>query len=133
MDKKEKKRTIFVVLGTFVYIAAAVLAIYFSIDAKAKQEERVFVAEHLVKLEVDNLNYQYQELNIYQLKKDRFIEIIYYDGMEKLLYFADLKNKTNSKETDDYDALFSKFNDIKTNYKKVINYQKEDIDKILGR
>ena len=133
MDKKEKKRTIFVVLGTFVYIAAAVLAIYFSIDAKAKQEERVFVAEHLVKLEVDNLNYQYQELNIYQLKKDRFIEIVYYDGIEKLLYFADLKNKTNSKETDDYDALFSKFNDIKTNYKKVINYQKEDIDKILGR
>ncbi len=133
MDKKEKKRTIFVVIGTILYVLVSAVVIYFSVDIKAKQNELVIVAEHLVKLEKDNLNYNYQELNIYHLKKDKFIEIIYFDAEGEVYYFADLKNNLNSKETEDYDDLYLKFSQIKTNYKKVIKYETDDINKIIGK
>ena len=133
MDKKEKKRTIFVVIGTILYVLVSAVVIYFSVDIKAKQNELVIVAEHLVKLEKDNLNYNYKELNIYHLKKDKFIEIIYFDAEGEVYYFADLKNNLNSKETEDYDDLYLKFSQIKTNYKKVIKYETDDINKIIGK
>lgn len=109
------------------------VVIYFSVDIKAKQNELVIVTEHLVKLEKDKLNYDYHELNIYHLKKDKFIEIIYFDAEGEVYYFADLKNNLNSKETEDYDDLYLKFSQIKTNYKKVIKYETDDINKIIGK